>query len=331
MVKRELPKYCYRLGRKGYIYYRHGGVLHRMPNDPTSTEFAQEYAKLRSGRNLPPATRNFKKLIAHYMQSQKWERLAENTRKSYRQSFRYLEDRIGSYDPKSMQRVHVISMRDALAHKPTTANRRVGALSVLYEHGIDIGWLTQNPAKSVGNLEGKRDPRHPWPQDLIDKARETATGETLVLFEMLLGTGQRINDVLAMQWGHIEADGIWLIPTKTARKKKRLYIPFTTRLSAVLADTPKRSLHIVTLPDGKPMAYQTAWKRIMDLRKAIGAEQYDIHSLRHAAASEIAAIPGMTLEHVAAITGHSGSEMAKHYSQSTWQKARAQEAQKGRK
>lgn len=61
------------------------------------------------------------------------------------------------------------------------------------------------------------------------------------------------------------------------------------------------------------------------------AQDYPPHSLRHAAASEIAAIPGMTEEHVKAITGHTSSQMVRLYAGPAGQKARAIEAQRGRK
>jgi integrase len=49
----------------------------------------------------------------------------------------------------------------------------------------------------------------------IEAARAAADPETLLLFEMLLGTGQRISDVLAMQWGQVEDGGIWVKQGKT--------------------------------------------------------------------------------------------------------------------
>ncbi|MFG6573167.1 tyrosine-type recombinase/integrase [Sulfitobacter sp. 1A13353] len=329
MVKRSLPRYVYRMGRNGYLYYRHDGVSHRMPDDPASAEFAQEYARLRSGRALPTSKRTVKKLIASYLSSPKWEGLSRNTQKSYRQSFRYLEEKIGPYDPARIKPHHVYDMRDSMTDKPTTAKRRVGALSVLMQHAIKLGWIERNPVHPrFEHLKTKKPPRQPWPLELIQAARDTADPDTLLIFEMLLGTGQRISDVLAMQWGHIEDGGIWVTQSKT---KARLFVPFTDRLRAMLDATPRRGLYIITLPDGRPMKYNSAYNRMMELRKAIGAEAYDNHALRHSAASEIASLPGMTDEHVKALTGHTSAGMVRLYSGPAGQKARAKEAQKARK
>lgn len=327
-MKRDLPAYVYRKGKKGYLYYcRRGAKPVRMYQQPGTAEFAAEYAMLLRGRNLTPK-RTVKKLIDSYMASPKWAKLAANTRKSYGQSAAYFADVMGHIDPATLKRVHVNEMRDALADTPTTANRRVGFLSTLFEHGIDIGWLKENPAKGVSSLEGKRQQREPWPVEMIDAFRNAADGRTLLMFELLLGTGQRIKDVLAMQWNHIEDDGIQVRQGKT---KRALWVPFTARLKAVLADVPRTSLYIVSQANGRPVSYQLAWKDIMAVRKQISAERWDIHGLRHSAASEIASIPGMTAEHVQAITGHSETSMVRLYAGAAHQKARAQEAQKGRK
>ena len=52
-----------------------------------------------------------------------------------------------------------------------------------------------NPAKGVQLLKSKAKPREAWPAELIQKFRETATRRELLLFELCVGTGQRIGDV----------------------------------------------------------------------------------------------------------------------------------------
>ena len=327
MVKRQLPKYVYQKGRKGYNYFVRGKVLIRMPDDPTSPEFATAYANALNNRITAPAKKNVKGLIAKYMQSPRWERLAPNTKNSYRQSLRYLEEKIGQFDPNTIRRKHVIEMRNALTDTPTTANRRVGALSVLMEHAIDIDWVNHNPAKGVPNLQGKRPPRQPWPQDMIEAYRDIAEPLDLLIFELLLGTGQRIGDVLAMQWGHVEDGGIWV---KQGKTKRKIFVPFTTRLSRILDALPRNSLYLASQPNGRPVSYQLAWKHMNANRKAIGAEAWDFHCLRHTAASELASL-GLSDEHIMALTGHTSHGMVRLYSGAAAQKQRAKEAQEKRK
>lgn len=323
-MKRDLPAYTFRSG--GRIYFRKDGRRGRLYADPGTPEFAAEYALLMRGRRQAPK-RTIAGLIHAYRESDRWQELAPNTRKSYSRHFAYFQEKIGGKDPASLRPVHIHEMRDALRDTPTDASRKVGALKTLLSYAVQIGWLDRNPAHGVGSLKGKRPPRQPWPRDMIDAFRENADPDTRLIFEMLLGTGQRIGDVLRMQWGHIEGDGIRVKQSKTGAA---LYVPFTAPLRAAVATAPRRGLHIVTQANGRPVAYNTAWTWIMRVRREIGAEAWDIHSLRHAAASEIAALPGMSPEHVAAITGHAAVGMVRLYAGAAMQRARATEAQAAR-
>lgn len=325
MVKRDLPKHVYRKGRKGYVYFVRGNICERIHSEPGTNAFWSEYNAILNGGITRTPRRTIKKLIANYTESHKWQKLAKNTQKSYRQAFRYFEDKIALVDPASIRRRHVIEMRDALSATPTTANRRVSILSTLMEHAIDIDWIERNPAKGIRILPGTRT-RHPWPPELVEAFRANADGMALLLFEMLIGTGQRIGDVLAMQWGHIEDGGIKVRQGKT---KAELWIPFTARLSDALADAPRRGLYIITQSDGRPVSYQLAWKWIKVVRDQIGAQEYDIHALRHTAASELAAL-GLDDDHIMALTGHASAGMVRLYAGKAAQKVRAKAAQERR-
>ena len=294
-MKRDLPAHVYPKGKKGYLYFVRGSVCERIKDKPGTPEFAATYARLMRGHMVTPK-RTVKKLLASYMQSDRWKKLKPNTQKDYRKSFRHFEYVMPLINPATLRRVHVIQMRDALADTPTTANHAVVALSVLLEHAIDIGWLRENPAKGIVALKSKKKPRGPWPVDLVVKYREKADGLALLIFEMLVGTGQRVNDV-----------------------------------HAAVKSAPKRGIYIVTQDNGRPVSYQLAWKLGTDIRKDIGAMDYDLHALRHYAASEIASLPGMTAEHVRSITGHSSTSMVRLYAGAASQRARALEAQKNRK
>lgn len=329
-MKRGLPAHVYAKGRKGYLYFVRGGICARIKSRPGTAEFAVEYAKHMRGDMVPP-TKTISKVVEAYRNSPGWAKLSANTRKSYTRHLEYFAEKIGHLNPEKITVLNVNAMRDALADKPTDANRKVACLSSLYSWAQSNGWAKTNPAIHCEKLEATGKTRHPWPQDLIDAARATATGRDLLLFEMLLGTGQRVNDVLSMRWSDMDSDGITIIPAKTKGKKPHpIYIPLTSRLRSILASTARKGLFIVAQDNGLRVSYNLAWKNMMDLRRAIGAEAYDIHALRHSAASEIASLPGMTADHVRAITGHSGQAMIRLYAGPAMQKARAKEAQEAR-
>lgn len=289
-LKRELPRYVYRRGRNKHVYFYRFGKNLRIHAEPGTAEFHAEYALLlMKGRPAAPK-RTIKALIANYIESDRWPELSKHTRIGYARHFRYMEEKIGHIDPATLRTVHVYEMRDSLKPTPTDANRKVGALATLLAHGIRIGWLDKNVAQGVIQLKGMRPPRQPWPADKIAAFRGAADPQALLVFDLLLGTGQRIADVLKMRWSDLDGAGITVKQSKTGRS---LYVPLTQTLAQTLSLTPKRGLTIVSQVNGRPVGYNLAWKWIMDTRKlnSVQAEAWDIHSLRHSAASEIAALP----------------------------------------
>lgn len=326
-MKRDLPAYVYPKGRKGYLYYvRRGHKPVRLYAAPGTAEFAAEYAKAMKG-TLPTPTRTIEKLVDHYKQSDRWPELAKTTRRSYARHFDYFVQVMGHIDPARLRTVDVVRMRDALRDKPTDASRKVAALGTLLNHARLIGWVKDNVALGVPKLKGKRPPREPWPAHMIEAYRQEADGLAALIFEMCLGTGQRIGDVLAMTWADVTPDGIRVKQSKTSA---RLVIPPTEHLADILRETPRLGLTIVAQPNGKRCSYSYAHKLVTEVRAKIGAMDWDIHSLRHTAASEIAALPGMTDEHVMAITGHSARQMVLLYAGAARQQARAKEVQTAR-
>jgi len=330
MTKRTLPAHVY--DKKGVLYFqRRGWPTTRIKAEAGTPEFALEYAALLNGARLAPevTARTFNALTADYVRSQRYRKLAPRTAKDYDKVLIWVKDKIGHLPVERMQRKDVIRARDANSDKARFASYIVQVLRILFEHAQDIGWVEtgKNPAKGVGLIKADTTPREPWPADKIDAFREKADGHTLLVFELCLGTGQRIGDVLKMRWSDIEGDGINVTQGKT---RARLWVPFTPRLRAVLSATTKRGVTICAHGRGKPLSYRAAAQRIMAVRKEIGAENYDIHGLRYAAAAEMAAA-GCSDELIAAVTGHTTVSMVRKYAGPARQKVRAIEAQERRK
>ena len=70
-------------------------------------------------------------------------------------------------------------------------------------------------------------------------------------------------------------------------------------------------------------------KDIMDMRTKIGAEQFDIHSLRYTATAELARV-GLDDAAIMSITGHKTAKMVQLYAGEERQKSRAKAANKAR-
>nr|WP_237400372.1 tyrosine-type recombinase/integrase [Rhodovulum sulfidophilum] len=236
-------------------------------------------------------------------------------------------DRWGDLDPAKIERRHFISLRDANANAVRFTNYCVQVGRVLMEHAIDVGRRADNPANGVQQIKGDTDPREAWPPYLIEAYRATAEGRALLLFELCLGTGQRIGDVLKMRWSDIEGGGIHV---KQGKTRKKLWVPLTASLQATLDAQERRSVFILTNSRATgPWSYRGASQAIRKIREDIGALDFDIHSWRYNAACELVEA-GCTDELVAAVTGQS-PKMVAHYTQQIRPRVRAIEAEARRK
>lgn len=324
-MKRDLPAYCRlrkRSGGRVYVYFERAGKTERIHAEPGTPAFALEYAKLLNGVAPTPTRRDFAALVRSYHASQRYKKLALRTARDYDKVTAWVAEKYGPLPVDGLQRKDVIRARDVNAKTQRFANYIVQVLRILMEHAIDLGWTASNPVKGVELLKSTNDGRKPWPDGMVQAYRANATGRALLIFEMLRGTGQRIGDVLKMRWDDLSDGGVNIRQGKTGA---RLWVPLTPALRAVLASTPRAGLTICAQPNGKPTSYRGAADLVMAVRRKIGAEAFDIHSLRHTVASELLAA-GCSDEQIAAVTGHTSLRSVQTYTATVRQISRAKEA-----
>ncbi|MCA0846069.1 tyrosine-type recombinase/integrase [Salipiger thiooxidans] len=325
-MKRQLPPHVYEKSPGRVYFYKRGRPSVRIVSEPFTPEFYAEIARAQEAKPIAPARRNWRGLITSYKSSADWKKLKPRTQYDYANRLDRIGEKLGHLDPAKMRRIDVIRIRDN-ASNVRDANYLVQVLRILFGHAMDIGWMDANPAKGVKSLKSDAPPREPWPRDMVEAFRAKAAGRTLLLFELCLGSGQRVGDVLKMKWGDIEDGCIKVVQNKTG---KLLWVPLTAPLRAALDAAEKRSVFILTNHAGTgPWSYRGASDAVMKVRKDIGAEAHDIHALRHTAATELV-IAGCSDELVAAVTGQSPAMVA-HYTKTARQKVRAIKAQEKRK
>lgn len=334
MKGRDLPSYIHRRKRDGVLLFRkrYGGRIVEVRLETQFPEGApvpfalhQERERLLNDPAPVAPGQDMAYVIRKYVASHKYQKLAARTRDDYDKRLAFLREKIGHLAPRQIERRHVIAWQSAwAAASPHEANYRLRVLRLLMERAIDYGVLPAgaNPCKGVAEVEYDKREREPWPETKVAafrKAYPYGTRERTI-FELCLGSGQRIGDVLRMQWQHVEDGGIRVRQGKTG---KRLWVPLTDHLRAALEAWPVTDLRIVRL------SYRQASHAMLAARKAIGAEAFDIHALRYTAAAELL-LAGCDDETIAAVTGQS-VEMVRHYTRHVRQKARAIKAQEARK
>lgn len=169
-------------------------------------------------------------------------------------------------------------------------------------------------------------PKADW---LLADGAMTPTGSETLVYELCIGTGQRIGDVLKIRWGQIKDGAYGLTQGKT---DKQMWIPLKDRLNAYLATIEKKGLTIITDAQGRPVHYQTVADEMRKVKAAMkhpDAAAYVTHGLRKNATIELCKA-GCDDEMVKAVTGHSGVEMLKKYGGMVRQRELATRAQEAR-
>jgi len=323
-MKRDLPAYCY-AKPKGVYFQRRGWQTVRIIAAPGTAEFAREYALILQGTPpLDAGAKTFKTLIRLYQHSDKWERLAPRTKKDYQGVLSWAEAKLGELPPAKMQRKDVIRARDANAKTRRFANYIVQVLRVLFEFSVDLGWRDDNPAKGVEAIRYEKRQRKPWPAGMVEAYRKAVPlgSRSRTIFELGMGTGQRPADLVKMRWDDLKDGGIQVKQNKTGAV---LWLPLTRALREALDATKRTGLTICADKIGRPASYSAAAHMVLVVRKKIGAEAFDLHSLRYTAASELGAA-GCSDELIMAVTGHKSRAMVGLYAGAARQRARATEA-----
>jgi len=332
MTKKGLPKYVYQDRRYIRFIRRSRGQAVMMKEEPGTPEFWDHYNRLLKGREPTPAKRNFEALILSYYESDAFKKLKPRTKADYRKYIGHIRAIWGTKDPAKIETHHVYELHRANAEHWRQANYLVQVMVILMNHARLIGFLKKehgNPAKGIPLFKQESDGWEPWPDDVRAEFEAVATPRARLVYELCIGTGQRIGDVLKIRWGHIKDGAYDFTQGKT---NKPLWIPLTDRLKAHLSEVEKKSLTVITDKSGRPVRYRTVAEEMRKIKAAMQhreAAKYVTHGLRKNATIELY-LAGCDDEMVKAVTGHSGVEMLKKYGGQIRQRELATRAQDAR-
>ena len=90
----------------------------------------------------------------------------------------------------------------------------------------------------------------PWSDDVRAEFEAVAPPRAGLIYELCLGTEQRIGAVVTIRWGHIY-DGVYEFTQ--GKTDKTLWIPLTDRLRDHLATDEKNGLMVVMDKRGRPV------------------------------------------------------------------------------
>jgi integrase len=204
---------------------------------------------------------------------------------------------------------------------PYVANRTIAVLGKMFSLAIHWGWRETNPTKNIErNLEHHRR-RYLTGDELarLTKAlAEHPEQQTADIVRVLLMTGARRGEVLAMRWADVDlAAGTWSKLPSSTKQKEHHQVPLSAPVRQLLSEiwnAQGRQRGEFVFPGagvrGHVVAIKKGWA---SLCKAAGIKELRIHDLRHSFASQLAS-GGASLPLIGSMLGHADPATTARYS-----------------
>lgn len=326
-MRGKLPFVERRVNKGGEVrwYWRRPGyALQRLPDDDIRryTRVAELNTDADQGIGIPAPMKAQKQprgprpgtiawYIRNYERSGDFTGLASSTRKNYSRQMRDLERSFADLPIRGFTRRAVKEFLDTISTAPLRRVMR-NVLLNLFERALDDGVILANPARGL-RLPAGRPRRQLWDADQITafwKACDDLkkSGPMLRLaFALLLYTGQRIGDVLAMRWSDFDGDYIHVVQEKTGAK---VAVYCHRDLKVLLEEAKERAktrkvpgLTIVALSTGEASSYNNVRQLMHGVIRTIGSPELQTRDLRRTAVTRLAEV-GCSESQIASITGH---------------------------
>ncbi len=232
----------------------------------------------------------------------------------------------------SFRRKDALAVQAALQDTWSKANERIAVLSILCRHAVDLEWIERNTVEDIPKLKGGE--YSAWPDDKLRAyeryCEEHGLATARTIYELMIGTGQRIGDCVAMEWGDFDGEFMRVVQEKTGEKIE-VYCP--ERLRSYLQALPKAGRHILaknlTQHIGKRQAQREAELVRDKIGARVGEERLVPHGWRYTAAKELAEA-GCSDTEIQSVTGHKTVAMVAKYRAQASQKRASREAQQRR-
>lgn len=249
-------------------------------------------------------------------------KLKPRTREEYQRHFTlHIGPAFGGTLVADVKKVDIARLHASRAAASASANFSLAVLSKLMRWSEDMGYRPEhsNPCRGIKMYRQVKRERYLSREEfarLGEVLQNVETNQEAGLFavaaiRLLILTGARLNEILTLQWRHVDVERkLLLLPdSKTGQKAIRL----SDRAVLVLASLPRikgNPYVIVGNVEGSHLVnLQKPWRHIRGLA---GLDDVRIHDLRHSFAS-MAAASGASLPMIGALLGHSQPQTTARY------------------
>lgn len=246
----------------------------------------------------------------------------------------HLKPHLGDKRLSEVSQKDIEDMHHAVSEKyPVAANRAVSACSAILATAVRWELLERNAAFNAhrNGEEGRERFLNPAEVKALAKALdESPAQDSADVVRLLLLTGARVGEVLAMRWEQLDLEaGVWIKPASTTKQKKTHRVPLSAPAVAVLkrrlpskkGSAAKESKLVRSAKKGNPWVFpgegvdghmtsiRSFWAAVCKRSKIKSTR---VHDLRHTFASLLVS-SGESLPVVGALLGHTQAKTTSRY------------------
>jgi integrase len=297
-------------GASRWYWIRKGHPKVRLPDDENAR--IQRAAELNTSADNAGLVQRYAKgtvawAVDDYRNSEEFAKRKPATRRAYERWLKVLQDKQGGRQLRELNRGNIKKLIKGV-EAPGSKRHLAAVLARIVEVALDYEYLQSNTAEKLYlPTANKRDAL--WTDEAEVTFLASCEGDRhcramrLALL-LLLYTGQRPCDVLAMTWKHYNGQSISV--AKQEKTGARVEVACHSVLKAAL-DEAKRDANgiaIVAMPDGTRWGGMYFRERFALIRDAAGLEGLQSRDCRRTAVMRLYEV-GATEGEIASITGHS--------------------------
>lgn len=203
---------------------------------------------------------------------------------------------------------HYIMTLVGYGELPSTTNRKLSAISGLYRYLNTHGHECTNPAQYVSRRKIAETIPNTIDPEQLRTAYENAIGSVKVMLGLLITTGIRIGEMLAIRWEDINLGNCTITIHGKGNKERLVSVPERQLEEISYAyprQNPQDTLFHMSQYESRCLIYQA-------LLPYCRAKQLSPHAIRHTFATEMAK-SGENAPTIAKVLGHRNIKTTQHY------------------
>jgi integrase len=195
------------------------------------------------------------------------------------------------------------------------ANKELRFIKALFNHGIERGLCSDNPAAKIKCFSVERKKKYIPPFEDVEKVLAIVLPKQRAYLLAIISTLARVREINKLKWEDVRGDYLVLRTRKSKNSDlTERVIPINDTLHEVIETMPKISEYVFCHPvNKKPYDYRS--KFLKKACRKVGIKEFGYHALRHYGASKLAD-SGVPLTDIQTLLGHQKAVTTSIYLQS---------------